>query len=839
MSGIGKPVNAPSDWDRLSDLEKLSLLPDDIQEEYLRKLIAQGVDLNKPPMELELRPTQWEVVTSEEWITLYSGGRGTGKTRTGASWTIKRAKENPGCIIHLVGRTAADVRDVIVGGEALALDTLIATADGYSTMGEIQVGDSVIGSDGNPHKVLWVSDIQINRPCYRVTFKDGESVVCDGNHKWTTWTHQARRFNNKTSKHQPRTISTLDIKDSLKFGNQLNHAILNIKPVCGSIQDLPIKPYTLGVWLGDGHSYHAAVTTMDCEVLDGIVADGYAVRKWVSSRDGGKAHTYGVLGLSSKLKSLNLIGNKYLPDIYLYSSIDQRLKLLQGLIDTDGCVDKDGEVHFYNTDYKLIQSVSSLLATLGIKSSIRSKPAGIYTSPTSSGYSKICYDIRFYTELDICTINRKRIRLSAPKSPESNFRYIKSIDDVDSVPVKCIAVDADDKLYAIGNTLVLTHNSGILNSSPDNFKPIYTPSLRKITWPNGTIGITFSASEGDQLRGPQSNFTWADELASYDPKPDVSGATAWDQIVMSTRLGDKPQILGTTTPRRTPIIKNLIKQAENTAKTHVKLVTGSTLDNRANLSEDYIRAIYDRYAGTHLERQELYGELSGDAEGALWRTQDFHYAQVPESVNLITVIGVDPSVGKGGGDDCGIIIASAENLGWSEVSKRKAWVREDLTAQMSPDEWTRVIIDAHNRYPGSVVAIESNQGFELLRFVIHQIDPTVPIALVNSRMNKAQRAEPIVMAFRQQRVFLVDQMQELVDEATTWEPNASRWSPGHIDAMSVALGTLLVDPRPLYPYLPAATYIPNDDDVRKLNVVPSWRQDHQTHSGLALPPWRR
>lgn len=381
--------------------------------------------------------------------------------------------------------------------------------------------------------------------------------------------------------------------------------------------------------------------------------------------------------------------------------------------------------------------------------------------------------------------------------------------------------------------------SGILAKSDPGFTPTYTSSTRKIEWPNGSTALTYSADNADQLRGPQSHFSWCDELAAYNPKPDASGATMWDNVLMSTRLGERPQILITTTPKRTPVVKNLIKESENTKESGVKLFTGSTMENRANLSAIYIRAIHNKYAGTHLEQQELHGELFGDAEGALWRTQDFHFADTPDNTDVITVIGVDPSVGKGGGDACGIVVASAENLGWAEINKRKAWVMEDLTAQMAPDEWTRVIVDAHRRYPGSIVAIESNQGFELLRFVIHQIDPSIPIALVHSKMNKAQRAEPVVMAFRQGRVFLTDPLQDLVDECVTWEPATSKWSPGRIDALSVALGTLLVDPRPLYPYMPAAQYIPNDDEVKKLNVVPSWRQYHQTHSGLALPPWRR
>lgn len=830
MDEISKPIGAPSDWEAMSDWEKLCLLPTKVQEYYLLQLIDEGIDFEHLPLELILRPKQKSILDSQEWIILYSAGRGAGKSKTGAAWVIKKAKEDPGCIIHLVGRTAADVRDVMVSGEALAVDTLIPTPSGMKTMEDISAGDYVYGSNGETTRVLWVSPIHYNRPCYEVKFKDGASVVCDENHKWYTSTRISRR---STTNITSSVKTTIDILKTLKCENNVfNHQIDLIKPIKGEEVNLPVPAYTLGIWLGDGMSRDGAIATMDSEIISGIEKDGFKVSPHKYNISYGKANHYGVIGLETKLRSANLLLNKHIPDIYYTSSYSQRLELVQGLIDSDGCCTTGGHISFTNSNTKLILGLQRILSSMGIKSNYSK------INRKEKDYHKDLYTLRFSTIAPVATVARKLNNIRVNLNNQVYTRTIKYVDSIESVPVKCIAVESEDQLYAVGSTYILTHNSGIINSSPLDFMPIYTPSLRKLIWPNGSSALTFSSEKSDQLRGPQAGYAWCDELASYSTKPDASGSTTWDQVIMSTRLGARPQILASTTPRRTPLIKNLLKDAERTIETGVQLVTGSTLDNRANLSEDYIKMIYDRYAGTHLEKQELHGELSGDAEGALFRTEDFHFAGVSSDNDLLTVIGVDPSVGSGAGDSCGIIIACAENLGWNEVNRRKAWILEDLTAQMSPDEWARVIIDAHRRYPNSVAALESNQGVELLRLVIHQIDPTIPIALVHSKMNKAQRAEPVVMAFRQRRVFLVDQFQDLIDECTSWIPNQSSWSPGRIDAMSVALGTLLVDPRPLYPYLPATSYKPRDDELT-LDVVPSWRQYHSTHSGLALPPWRR
>lgn len=776
------------------------------------------------------RPTRCITVDSPNSMYLVGDGMiPTHNTKTGARWTNKRAKEFPGCQIALLGRTVADVRDVMIQGEALALDTLVPTPDGFTTMGEIQVGDLVIGSSGAPVRVRWVSPIHEDRPCYKITFKDGESLIADANHKWLTWTHQARRFRGKGGKHQPAVVTTSTIFGTLQHRDQINHAVRNILPLDLPEADLPIPPYTLGVWLGDGHSSHAAITTMDPEVLTGISEDGFQTRKWASARDGGRASTYGVLGLSAQLKYAGLIRNKHVPIAYMRSSYQQRLDLLQGLIDTDGHVTDDGQVEFCNTNRQLALAVVELVASIGGRATMTSRLPVLQHHQT-------LYRVRFYADVPVARIARKRERIRRSLSPEHGYRYIKCIEPVPSTPVRCIAVDADDHLFAVGRTMVLTHNSGIISESDPDFMPVYTPSTRKLVWPNGSSAITYSSDSPNQLRGPQQHYLWADELAAFRMVPDNSGATAWDNAQFSTRLGDKPQILVTTTPKRVDVVREMFRQSKDKSS-GVAMHIASTLSNRANLSVDYINSIYEKYAGTHLERQELHGELIGDSPGALWRSGDIVIGSPDSDADLMYIIGVDPAVTRFG-DDTGIVVVAATKE--PDILKRQAWVVADLTLNAGPEEWAPVVAQAQKEYstPSSpaIVVVEGNQGGDLLNLVLNQLSPGIPIARVHAIRSKAARAEPIVLTYRQKRVKHMYDFPDLVDELTGWEPDVSKWSPGHLDALVWALYTLLVDPKPLWPFAPVLVGAMSSAPIR--SAIPAHRRERGRGVGLTVAPWR-
>jgi phage terminase large subunit-like protein len=540
------------------------------------------------------------------------------------------------------------------------------------------------------------------------------------------------------------------------------------------------------------------------------------------------------------LKNTGLLANKHVPDAYFRSSYQQRLDLLRGLLDTDGSIDATGRVEFSNTNEHLAQAVVELVASLGLRSRWRVQPSKIGHLPL--------HRVGFCTGLPVFTIRRKVERLVPPRSSEHGFRYIVDVQPTESVPVRCIAVDNDDHLFLVGRTLVPTHNSGILALSPPDFMPQYVPSIRKVIWPNSTVAITFSSESPDQLRGPQSHFTWADELAAF--KLSRSDVNAWEQITISTRLGEHPQIFVTTTPKRIPLIRELVDRAQQ-PESDVLIVTGSTYDNRANLSSEYLQTLIDLYAGTALEEQELYGRLVLVVEGSLWKDRDFVIAPLPPGWNIpdkmahdifgpnkpefVTVIGVDPSASSGG-DETGIVRVQTTRQRDEHISQRRAWVTADRSVQGPPEQWAKAVADLYhesNEDHLTVVVAEKNQGGEMVRTVIQSADPAIPVALIPSVKSKAARAEPVVLAYRRGRVFHTEDFPELTGQLTEWEPS-SKWSPDRLDALVHAVTAVLIDDRPLRPY--SRMTIASLDDTRLLDGVNS-RARQETRS-MNLGSWR-
>jgi phage terminase large subunit-like protein len=164
--------------------------------------------------------------------------------------------------------------------------------------------------------------------------------------------------------------------------------------------------------------------------------------------------------------------------------------------------------------------------------------------------------------------------------------------------------------------VIVEGESGIMNVTPPSERPLYEPSKRRLTWPNGNTATCFTADEPDSLRGPQFTHAWGDEIAAWRQTPDAAGMTAFDNLRVGTRLGASPQIMVTTTPKRVPLLYSLMAEAEKTGK--VVISRGSTMDNAGNLSSTYLDTITGVYAGTRLAAQELYGEMLSDVEGALW-----------------------------------------------------------------------------------------------------------------------------------------------------------------------------------------------------------------------------
>jgi phage terminase large subunit-like protein len=338
--------------------------------------------------------------------------------------------------------------------------------------------------------------------------------------------------------------------------------------------------------------------------------------------------------------------------------------------------------------------------------------------------------------------------------------------------------------------VIVEGESGIINVTPPSERPLYEPSKRRLTWPNGNTATCFTADEPDSLRGPQFTHAWGDEVAAWRQTPDGAGLTAFENLRIGTRLGSNPKIMVTTTPKRVPLLYELLREAE-AHPGKVIITKGSTMDNTGNLSQAYMDGILGVYEGTRLAAQELYGEMLSDVEGALWTVELIDRTRQMTAMNApLRVIGVDPSVAENPRDECGIVVVSS--TADRDLYKRQSWVLEDASILGSPDVWANRVVAMARKWGCPVVA-EVNQGGALVRNAINTIDPSVKVLEVHSKYGKALRAEPITLAYEQDRVHHVGYLADLESQMTSWIPGEGK-SPDRVDALVHALTALLIKP---------------------------------------------
>ena len=345
-------------------------------------------------------------------------------------------------------------------GKALDLDTPLPTPRGWTTMGEVEVGDVLFDERGHRCRVLKVSDVFIGRTCYEVEFTGGEKIVADAEHEWETWSASSRRALGRNPKAAtPRTVTTEQIRGTIDTEHRgREHGVAVAGPIECSEKVLPIPPYVLGVWLGDGHSRAGYVTTADEHVLYELAREGFESRK-LESKSGGLASTYALFdeegSLRRKLLPLGVLGDKRVPVAYLRASRGQRLALLQGLFDTDGTCDKRGRSEFVSTRKCLAESVHELACSLGLRPSIiegLAKLDGRVIGPK--------WTVGLTTREPIFRLPRKLDRMKAAAAGrDTRFRTIKAVKPIESVPVRCITVDSPSSLFLCGRGFIPTHNS--------------------------------------------------------------------------------------------------------------------------------------------------------------------------------------------------------------------------------------------------------------------------------------------------------------------------------------------------------------------------------------------
>jgi len=311
-------------------------------------------------------------------------------------------------------------------------------------------------------------------------------------------------------------------------------------------------------------------------------------------------------------------------------------------------------------------------------------------------------------------------------------------------------------------------------------RPTYEPSKRRLTWANGAIATLFSAEEPERLRGPQHECLWCDELAAWKYLRET-----WDMAMFGLRLGSRPRVCVTTTPKPVKLLRELVEDPRT-------IVTrGSTFDNAANLAASFLNKVRADYEGTRLGRQELYADLLDEAEGALWTRamlDDARYkGELPEMKRI--VVAVDPAItAKEESDETGIVAAGLGHDGMG-------YVLRDVSGRYSPAGWAQKAIKLFRELNADRIVAEGNQGGEMVRHTIQTEWPSAPVTIVHASRGKAARAEPVAALYEQKRIRHVGNLADLEDQLVTWEPLSGLPSPDRLDALVWAITELMLEPR--------------------------------------------
>lgn len=346
---------------------------------------------------------------------------------------------HPGQMIVIAARPAL--------GKALALDTPLPTPAGWTTMGEVKVGDQLIGADGTPVGVLAVTEVMHGRPCYEVEFSGGEIIVADAGHQWLTWTWSAGRADPRREGGErgpwrpvgPRVVTTAEMAATLP-------SCLSV-PVCRPLDlpdaELAVPPYALGAWLGDGLPSQRGSGAADPEIAMRAQASGLTC-------DGRGA-------LRPALGSIGVLGERHIPSSYLRGSQAQRRALLAGLLDATGIVLGSGSVQLAVCGERLAADVRELVHSLGYLCSVTAD-----RPPAGSGLTAARYLAAFSTDDQVFWLSSKQ-RLHKERLRDQprrvGWRDIVAVRPVPARPVRCIQVTGPDHLYLAGRQMIPTHNS--------------------------------------------------------------------------------------------------------------------------------------------------------------------------------------------------------------------------------------------------------------------------------------------------------------------------------------------------------------------------------------------
>lgn len=410
----------------------------------------------------------------------------------------------------------------IYAAAPLALDTPVPTPLGWTTQGDLKVGDEVFDEGGHPCRVTYLSPVLHDRPCFEVEFDDGTVIVSDANHRWQTTDTRGQ----KPGLYSPAVVTTAQIAQTLRSpAGRLRHRI----PVGGTLDTadaaLPIDPYTLGAWLGDGRSNRGVICYHrdDAVILDSMRAAGYVIS---DMKPQGETCYSTIRGLRTQLREAGLLDDKHVPPAYLRAGRQQRLDLLAGLMDTDGTCTKTGECRFTNRERRLTEAVHELATGLGLR-------VGLVRSVEVDGDPHWIVSFKAPQSIPVFRLERKRRRQVAETNERAKARYVRDVRPCPSVPVRCIEVSSESHLYLVTRSHVATHNTKkdqamilfrdavSMRAGSDHLRGALTTSGGNPVWQLtnlATASFFKPIANDDGQSGPRPHFALVDEVHEVKDK---------------------------------------------------------------------------------------------------------------------------------------------------------------------------------------------------------------------------------------------------------------------------------------------------------------------------------
>lgn len=524
-------------------------------------------------------------------------------------------------------------------GKALALDTPLPTPEGWTTMGCVQVGDQLLDEQGKTCTVTGTFEVDA-REAWRLWFSDGAHIDACGDHLWVTLDALERKRLNRKGRPIPADwaskppLQTRDVVKTLFRGKRgdRNHSIPVAQPLDLPKKELPLDPYLLGVWLGDGSRNNSDITCHEDDAPHYEVACTKAGLTWTEGHRQKKSPKVGVWSISRSppkatnrgprstnpfflgLKSLGVLKNKHIPSVYLRASKEQRLALLQGLMDTDGYIaPESGHAEFTTVLPALVSGFMDLARGLGqkpISLEGRSMLNGVDHGPK--------WRINWRPTIPVVTLPRKlaQVRERGAQWMRNEHRMIVGAEPLPPQKMRCVTVDSPHSMYLAGAGMIPTHNTYVGSESlcdaaedPERwggFAVIGGPDPRQVkrdclTGPSGLfsaadrrakhggLGIVYknyndrlcrfesprgggdagltiywaASSDPKSFRGPNYGLAWLDEFGVwYHQMRDEQGTNAWQALLPALRAGPDPKVLITQTPSRAPEVRALQVDAE-------------------------------------------------------------------------------------------------------------------------------------------------------------------------------------------------------------------------------------------------------------------------------------